>query len=410
MNLTRLWNGLLPFTRAQQIPALDGICSAEVFQKIFERERARADRNSHGFSVVVFLMDPDRNNLRVKRVAHAVCGRMRDTDAAGWFGIQSIAVLLPDTYAAGAKKFADDICRKVASDTQPPDCAIRTYPFDSYQGGGDGSQPPRSGGSYSADPRGQSWDSAPGADFRGTVARAAEHPAEPEAPAVAAALFSEPLPLWKRAIDIVGSSLGLVLLSPLFCLVALFIRIVSPGPVFFRQQRVGYLGQPFTLWKFRTMKVNGDEVIHRDYFSELIKSGDRGRQAMIKLDDPRIIPFGKTIRKLCIDEFPQLINVFRGEMSLVGPRPPIPYEAEEYLRWHQRRFDTVPGMTGLWQVSGKNRLTFNEMVRLDITYARNRSFGLDLRILLKTLPAIVSESFDGLVAKVRKEAGNVEAS
>lgn len=195
------------------------------------------------------------------------------------------------------------------------------------------------------------------------------------------------VPGWKRALDVVCASTGLMVLSPLFMLVTIMIKIVSPGPLFFRQERVGYLGRHFTALKFRTMKVDTDTSVHEDYVRDLIRTG----MVMKKLhNDPRIIPFGNLFRKSGIDELPQLINVLRGEMSLVGPRPCLPVEFDEYLPWQKRRFHTPPGITGLWQVSGKNRLTFDEMIRLDITYEQKRSLGLDLKIILKTLPALIN--------------------
>ena len=165
------------------------------------------------------------------------------------------------------------------------------------------------------------------------------------------------------------------------------------APVFFKQERVGLSGKRFQLFKFRTMKVKNNDSIHRGYVKELINGDSDGDKPMIKLDDSRIIPMGKFIRVTFFDELPQLINVFRGEMSLVGPRPCIPYEAEEYLRWHTRRFDITPGLTGLWQVSGKNMTTFKEMIRFDITYTVKRSFLLDTLILLKTPLVIVDQIF-----------------
>ena len=175
------------------------------------------------------------------------------------------------------------------------------------------------------------------------------------------------------------------------------IKIVSPGPVFFRQERVGRSGNIFTLFKFRTMRVNNDESEHRKYLKDLIGDGSDDEKPMIKLDDnARIIPFGKIIRSIAIDELPQLINVLRGEMSLVGPRPCIPYEAEEYLRWHARRFDITPGLTGLWQVSGKNKTTFKEMIRLDIKYAAERSFLMDVIIFLKTPLVVLSQLHESM--------------
>ena len=142
------------------------------------------------------------------------------------------------------------------------------------------------------------------------------------------------------------------------------------------------------------MKVKNNDSLHRGYLKELINGDSNGYKLMIKLDDDsRIIPMGKFIRETCFDELPQLINVFRGEMSLVGPRPCIPYEAEEYLRWHARRFDITPGLTGLWQVSGKNNTTFKEMIRFDIKYIKERSFLLDLAILFKTPLVIITQFF-----------------
>jgi lipopolysaccharide/colanic/teichoic acid biosynthesis glycosyltransferase len=208
--------------------------------------------------------------------------------------------------------------------------------------------------------------------------------------------FASRVPPWKRAMDILGSLLGLFLLSPLFLLIASMIKVVSRGPVFFRQERVGHGGKLFNCWKFRTMEVDVDSAVHRDYVRNLIKSGaSKGdEKPMVKLDasdDSRIIPFGCILRKAGLDELPQLINVIRGEMSLVGPRPCIGYEAREYLLWQRQRFDAVPGLTGLWQVSGKNKTTFTEMMRLDIAYEKQESFWLDVKLLLRTLPAIVDQ-------------------
>ena len=209
--------------------------------------------------------------------------------------------------------------------------------------------------------------------------------------------FVRRIPIWKRALDIFGSLLGLIILSPIFLGIAVLIKIVSPGPVFFKQIRIGYRAQEFNFWKFRTMKANVDTSCHQKHLCELINDDDEGceetEKPMTKLDhdNPNIIPFGHFLRSSCLDELPQLINVLQGDMSLVGPRPPIPYEVEEYLIWHKGRFDGLPGMTGLWQVSGKNRLTFKEMIRLDIQYERQMSLATDLKILLMTPFAILNE-------------------
>ena len=156
--------------------------------------------------------------------------------------------------------------------------------------------------------------------------------------------FVRKIPSWKRIMDIVGSLVGLILFSPIFLIISLTIKIVSPGPVCFKQDRIGYGGKTFPFIKFRTMKVNMDTTAHQRYYCNLIKGDDAGCRSMAKLDDsdPNIIPFGKLLRKTYLDELPQLLNVLRGEMSLVGPRPPIPYEVAEYIKWHNGRFDAMP--------------------------------------------------------------------
>src|SRR5947207_4546049 len=167
-------------------------------------------------------------------------------------------------------------------------------------------------------------------------------------------------PVWKRTMDVVLSGAGLILLSPLLLVVAAIIKIVSPGPAFLKQERVGLHGEPFAFWKFRTMRVNADAGPHQNHLNELIATDT----PMVKLDtrnDPRVFPFGRILRNTCLDELPQLINVLLGDMSLVGPRPCMAYEFQQYQDWQQRRFDAMPGITGLWQVSGKNKTTFTEM-------------------------------------------------
>lgn len=201
------------------------------------------------------------------------------------------------------------------------------------------------------------------------------------------------IPLWKRMLDVVvilSFSPVLVLVG---ALVALVIKCGSHGPVLFRQQRVGYKGQQFTCLKFRTMHVGAETNSHKGHTAQLIKS----EVPMTKLDagnDPRVIPFGSILRATGLDELPQMVNVLRGEMSLVGPRPCIPYEYEMYEPWQRRRFNAAPGLTGLWQVSGKNRTTFNQMINLDIEYSERASLGLDLMIMLKTVPALVTQCLD----------------
>jgi lipopolysaccharide/colanic/teichoic acid biosynthesis glycosyltransferase len=198
------------------------------------------------------------------------------------------------------------------------------------------------------------------------------------------------IPRWKRILDVVFILLILPLVLPLAVLIAVLIRMVSAGPVLFRQERVGHLGQRFMCLKFRTMFVGTETATHQGHLHHLINSD----APMVKLDahgDSRIIPLGLLLRSSGLDELPQLINVLRGEMSLVGPRPCLAYECDNYLPWQRERFNTLPGLTGLWQVSGKNQTTFTEMMQLDINYARDKTLWLDLTIILKTIPAILGQ-------------------
>jgi lipopolysaccharide/colanic/teichoic acid biosynthesis glycosyltransferase len=175
--------------------------------------------------------------------------------------------------------------------------------------------------------------------------------------------------------------------------VALLIRSGSRGPVLFRQERVGYQGRRFLCFKFRTMFVDSDSTTHQGHLQQLMNS-NTPMQKMDSKGDPRIIPFGVWLRASGLDELPQLINVLRGEMSLVGPRPCLPYEYDQYLPWQKERFGTLPGLTGLWQVTGKNKTTFVEMVLLDLMYAKNKSLWWDLKIILLTVPALIIQMLE----------------
>lgn len=207
-------------------------------------------------------------------------------------------------------------------------------------------------------------------------------------------LFREPLSssarLIKRASDIVIATIALALLSPLWLIIAVLIKLDSKGPIFYLQERVGMDGRIFLFYKFRTMHVGADNKLHRDYQRQFIAGrqeanlGNAERPAYKLSADPRITRIGRKLRRASFDEVPQLFNVLMGNMSIVGPRPPIPYEVEAYELWHRKRLDMKPGLTGLWQVSGRNRLPFEEMVRLDLFYIENWSLLLDLKIILRT--------------------------
>jgi lipopolysaccharide/colanic/teichoic acid biosynthesis glycosyltransferase len=209
------------------------------------------------------------------------------------------------------------------------------------------------------------------------------------------------IPGWKRLLDLTCILVSAPFWLAVLIAIALWIKAISPGPIFYSQKRIGYRGKPFVLFKFRTMEVNVETQSHELHLEHLM----RADCPMTKLDasgDPRIIFGGRIIRAMGLDELPQLWNVFRKEMSLVGPRPCTPQELQCYKVWQQERLDAWPGLTGYWQVNGKNKTTFTEMVRMDIYYSRSLSLRLDLKILLKTVPAIMAQVCESGIAVFRR--------
>jgi exopolysaccharide biosynthesis polyprenyl glycosylphosphotransferase len=212
-------------------------------------------------------------------------------------------------------------------------------------------------------------------------------------------LFRSPLSgiarVTKRTFDLVVTIMALTILAPVWLVIALLIKLDSRGPIFYKQERVGMDGRVFLFYKFRSMRVGADDAAHREFQRQYIRGrpetnlGDAERPAYKLQGDARITRVGNVLRRTSLDELPQLLNVLRGDMSVVGPRPPIPYEVESYELWHRKRLDLKPGLTGLWQVSGRNRLPFEEMVRLDLYYIENWSLLLDLKIILRTLPVML---------------------
>jgi exopolysaccharide production protein ExoY len=201
------------------------------------------------------------------------------------------------------------------------------------------------------------------------------------------------VPGWKYALDITCILLALPIWLPLMILLILVTRLASPGPIFYRQERVGFGGRHFSIWKLRTMKVSAETRTHEQYFQGLMK----GDCPMTKLDaygDPRVAPFGRILRASGLDELPQIFNVLCGEMSLVGPRPCTPNEFAHYEPWQRQRVNGLPGLTGYWQVNGKNKTTFNEMIVMDLFYLKNVSILLDLKIMFKTLAVMAGQLFE----------------
>ena len=200
----------------------------------------------------------------------------------------------------------------------------------------------------------------------------------------------------KRLMDLIFSAAGLAVISPGLLILGILVKLDSPGPVFFVQERVGLNGRTFRMIKFRSMRADSDPAIHQQFLEQLIQNGENhheldadGKPVYKIVNDPRITRLGRLIRKTSLDELPQLCNVLRGDMSLVGPRPPIQYEVDAYKDWHMKRLYIRPGITGLWQVSGRNRLSFDQMVQLDIAYIEQWSLWTDIKILFRTIPVVL---------------------
>ncbi len=376
IRINSLWKP--SFIAARDKEGRHGIYSEPVLEKILQYERSRADREGGFFSVVLFKLEG--NDASNERLITILKNSTRLIDHVGWYEKDIVCVVLTATELKGARLFAEKIENVVETEYRNGKRPIYSYELfrypDTHKGDG---------------------ETDVFTIYKGNKLRINEE---------LMSSFTMDIPGWKRYLDIFGALVGLIVLSPLFLSLAVYIKLVSKGPVLYKQTRVGYKGRDFTFLKFRTMRQDNDVNSHSSHVTSLVTNSD---VPMEKLDDhdPRIIPGGKILRKACVDELPQFWNVLRGDMSLVGPRPCIPYEAEEYLRWHAQRFDVMPGITGLWQVSGKNKLTFHQMISLDISYSRKLSLWNDLRILLLTPPAImsmVSESIAGKIGTERKKA------
>ena len=377
--------------------------SPEKLRKILDRERSRSDRTGQELSLVLFEVGHP-NAVVARPLADLLTRRIRSTDEVGWYDGYSIGVVLPSTAGEGALKFTDDICTKMAPVTQKLQFTVYTYPTRWLPDGKRSPGHPELPGVvqrldrimlHELARKGDSPSSRridPNSHLSSDRSQGSGKHVQP-----LESLFVLRLPVWKRVIDVLGATIILAVVSPLMIAAAAAIKLTSPGPIIFRQERIGLFGNRFTFLKFRSMVVNNDPEIHQTYIKGLIKNGtaahgDEHDDPVYKIkDDPRVTPVGKFLRKTSMDELPQLINVLKGEMSLVGPRPPIPYEIMEYEIWHKRRIlDVKPGITGLWQVKGRSRTTFDEMVRLDLKYIRECSLWLDLKILLKTPLAVFS--------------------
>ena len=375
--LDKLLNYLNVFASAGRLFASPAPKSNE-FHSLMARERGRADRNGNIFSLIIFKMANLPPGISVqRRLLVSLGSRLRDIDEYGWYDDRHLGAIIPYASGQNAQRIAESICRDMSLPAGNETFIVYTYPE-----------------SWFSDERSDlSLKPGPIVKPESPVSTTPAGSAVDDPPNDAAFLY-RPLPVWKRTLDLVVSLTVIILLSPLFLFATVLIKLVSPGPVLFKQVRIGHMRRAFTLFKFRTMEVGTDADVHAQHMRKLIVKDSESRP-LSKLDNGQsIIRYGRLLRVSCIDELPQLFNVLRGEMSMVGPRPCLAYEADEYQRWHVRRFDSVPGMTGLWQVMGKNRTTFKEMIRLDISYTQNLSLWLDLKIIFLTPVAIIRQIID----------------
>jgi lipopolysaccharide/colanic/teichoic acid biosynthesis glycosyltransferase len=356
------------------------VLAEDVFRRILCWERKRAERSSRCFLLMLVNVEkalkanPTNPIGRVLReILSAVSQSTRETDVSGWYLEGAVlGVIFTELGEGSGEAFSQlirgKLIRALEGKLSPSELGLTQISFYFFP---------------------NHWDKSSGDQL-------ANMKLYPD-------LFEEDretrfLRIMKRVIDVAGSAAALILFSPLLAAIAAAIKLTSKGPVLFEQERIGQYGLRFKFLKFRSMKCGNDASIHREYVKRFIagqvepaQSGEK-QNAVYKIkDDPRVTRVGKFLRKTSLDELPQFINVLKGEMSLVGPRPPIPYELETYQSWHRRRvLEVKPGITGLWQISGRSKTTFDEMVRLDLRYARTWSLWLDIKILLQTPVVVLS--------------------
>jgi len=402
------------------------ICTPADFKRFLVIERRRTERLNYNSSIIIFnLKNLLKNNICLKKfnikvLLNIICSSIRETDEICVYENHKILILLPDTNNKGSQHVCEKIVEHI--NCYLPDIKMTFNDFNmeiiSYPNQESDEKLPREFVTKKSSEKINDTENKtyPVRDTSTTLTYhhfASQNLSVATVNGSALALQFIDNFFWdqyavshflrslrkkiKRGIDLIGSILLLILVSPLMIIIALLIKYISPGPILFKQQRVGFKGKYFTFLKFRSMYHNCQSGEHINYMKKYI-NGNNGSLNNGSLKDPvfkmkndsRITSIGKILRKTSLDELPQLLNVLTGDMSLVGPRPPIYYEVNEYKNWHYRRMlEVKPGITGLWQVSGRNKTTFDEMVRLDIKYIHNWSLFLDLKILLKTIKAVL---------------------
>ena len=324
------------------------------FRAALDRERARADRWAQPLALLSLGVTSARQGENtLHQVARILTRRMRVTDEAGWLDHRNIGILMPNTPGWGAWTVADEICREFPDSVPLPQCKVFCYPSNWFL----------------------NIDNPHGDLLRLLAGEGATEPLEP--------FFFQRLPLWKRALDILGASAALLVHLPLMLLVAAVTRLTSRGPILFAQRRAGLGGRPFTMYKFRTMVVDAER-----HQAGLREQSEQDGPAFKLTKDPRVTRLGRILRATSIDELPQLWNVLKGDMSLVGPRPLPCAESEACRGWQRQRLDVTPGLTCIWQIYGRSCVSFADWVRMDLRYIRARSLANDLKLIALTVPAL----------------------
>jgi lipopolysaccharide/colanic/teichoic acid biosynthesis glycosyltransferase len=351
------------------------VLNAEAFRRMIALERKRSERSRKPFMLLLVDMgkylSTEKNGKTLERILATLALSSRETDITGWYANDNVLGVLFTEIASDSNSIPATIITRV-TETLRKNLTAEQFGELSL--------------SFHVFP--EDWDH--------------EGDQRPSNPTLYPDLSqrenaTKGLRVMKRIMDVTVSLLALVFLAPLFLMIAAAIKATSKGPIFFRQRRIGQYGKSFVFLKFRSMYVNNDAGAHKAYVQKLIagkadkQPSDGNGEGVYKLTrDPRITRVGGFLRKTSLDELPQFINVLRGEMSMVGPRPPVPYEVEAYDIWHRRRLlEAKPGITGLWQVSGRSRVKFDDMVRLDLQYARTCSPWTDMKILWRTPGAVV---------------------
>jgi lipopolysaccharide/colanic/teichoic acid biosynthesis glycosyltransferase len=368
INLQQIYSERLMVGRCKNSPQYGNINSVTAFHAILAKERARVDRNSHIFSLVSFEVGPlDYGTDTTKYFIDLLKRQIRITDEIGWLDNYTIGVLLFNALSSESIQFIQKIQR-----IYPPKRFFR-YSTSTYPEGRKDHSEAEETANFCHDPVPCS------ASLHGHQRATGEPLARSLQP-----IFFSKISFWKRLVDIVLSIFALIALSPLLLAIAIAVKCTSKGPIFFRQKRAGLGGVSFTFLKFRTMQIDADKKK-----SELLSFNERTGPVFKMENDPRVTRLGKFLREWSLDELPQFINVLMGDMSLVGPRPPIMEEVGKYERWHNYRLEVKPGITCIWQVYARHEKSFENWVRLDIKYKREQSFILDMKLLFMTIPAVL---------------------